>query len=657
MKSAFGFKPGTNDNLNIKSRYDAEKSNPQSTSQVFSLFEKNTPPVTYPDEVGEIIGIPIEVEPLDETPLEDLGLNTCNHDIPLSYKEVPSFDEPKPQPQPLPNCPPLDVNIGYKRGTDTPIKPHSLNSFKMKVIDKSTINTPPSPHLVSFHLKDLYCYYHSCIDEPKKHYGFKPETKLDEVIPLEKQTDDLKRRLAKNKEAKMVIYNALSRKDKGEEYAITVREFKKFFNRRSRFVRQPQNDKKTYQRRRDEKNGKSDRKCFRCGDPNHLIGECPKPSKDKNQKAFVGGSWSDSGEEDDEKVKDETCLVAHASRKQAHASHKAKNAVSMTRCLELLQMDLFGSSAVRSYEGNRYTLVIVDDYSRWSLDELVYGAALEGPCQTNLPSPDDIISFNQDNREGQVTRIRHQEEVEDHVPACLCYMLYYVANAEKFNLAYFMAKRMEWVTKQAKLILPYEQKPRKDHGTRRGRHSTSSSTFNEPFLSHLNNDDDDRNNEGTSRASTSSPIRYVKSLTNKVPKLFQNPPNIDPHLEPFYTRQTKIINRQVQLQDEQRGGVRPLNPQPLQSQPSLDITLSLSLITPLDHIHETPSPPSPPQSQPPIMGHPLFYNYHDYYGSTCICFSYNRNLFFSLREEMNIIFAHLKYLLTTTITSHFPPPP
>ncbi|GJX89511.1 retrovirus-related pol polyprotein from transposon TNT 1-94 [Tanacetum coccineum] len=62
-----------------------------------------------------------------------------------------------------------------------------------------------------------------------------------------------------------------------------------------------------------QENGKSDRKCFRCGDPNHLIGECPKPPKDKNQRAFVGGSWSDSGEEDDEKVKDETCLVAHAS--------------------------------------------------------------------------------------------------------------------------------------------------------------------------------------------------------------------------------------------------------------------------------------------------------------------------------------------------------
>ncbi|GJU25838.1 retrovirus-related pol polyprotein from transposon TNT 1-94 [Tanacetum coccineum] len=98
-----------------------------------------------------------------------------------------------------------------------------------------------------------------------------------------------------------------------EEYTMAVRDFKKFFKRRGRFVRQPQNDKKTFQRSRDDKNGKSDRKCFRCGDPNHLIGECPKPPKDKNQRAFVGGSWSDSGEEDDEKVKDETCLVAQAS--------------------------------------------------------------------------------------------------------------------------------------------------------------------------------------------------------------------------------------------------------------------------------------------------------------------------------------------------------
>nr|GEW56911.1 zf-CCHC domain-containing protein/UBN2 domain-containing protein [Tanacetum cinerariifolium] len=74
-----------------------------------------------------------------------------------------------------------------------------------------------------------------------------------------------------------------------EEYAMAVTDFKNFFKRRG------------------------DRKCFRCGDPNNLIGECPKPPKDKNQRPFVGGSWSDGGEEDDEKVNDETCLVAQAS--------------------------------------------------------------------------------------------------------------------------------------------------------------------------------------------------------------------------------------------------------------------------------------------------------------------------------------------------------
>ncbi|GJV08053.1 zf-CCHC domain-containing protein [Tanacetum coccineum] len=95
-----------------------------------------------------------------------------------------------------------------------------------------------------------------------------------------------------------------------KEYVMAIRDFKKFFKRRGRFVRQPRNDKKTFQRSRDNKNDKSDRKCFRCGDPNHLIRECPKPPKDKNQRAFVGGSWSDSGEEDDEKVKEDVSRIS-----------------------------------------------------------------------------------------------------------------------------------------------------------------------------------------------------------------------------------------------------------------------------------------------------------------------------------------------------------
>ncbi|GKC33853.1 zf-CCHC domain-containing protein [Tanacetum coccineum] len=262
-----------------------------------------------------------------------------------------------------------------------------------------------------------------------------PETKLDEVIPFDKQTDDLKKRLAKNNEAKMVIYNALPRKEyerifmcntakeiwktllithqgnsqvKDNKIDLLVQQYEQFVisedesidsafarfntiitslkaldegysskNYVRKFLRalhpkwrakvtaieeskdltslsldelignlkvhemiikkdseivkakverkfialksknESSDEECSTSDSKDEEyameNGKSDRKCFRCSDPNHLIEECPKPPKDKNQRPFVGGSWSDSGEEDDEKVKDETCLIAHAS--------------------------------------------------------------------------------------------------------------------------------------------------------------------------------------------------------------------------------------------------------------------------------------------------------------------------------------------------------
>ncbi|GJY45166.1 zf-CCHC domain-containing protein [Tanacetum coccineum] len=98
-----------------------------------------------------------------------------------------------------------------------------------------------------------------------------------------------------------------------EEYAMAVKEFKKFFKRRGRFARQPRDERKSFQRSRSDKDGKSERKCFRCGDPNHFIGECPKSSRSNNQKAFIGGALSDSGDDEEEKAKDETCLVAQAS--------------------------------------------------------------------------------------------------------------------------------------------------------------------------------------------------------------------------------------------------------------------------------------------------------------------------------------------------------
>ncbi|GJY43842.1 hypothetical protein Tco_0432055 [Tanacetum coccineum] len=104
--------------------------NPQSTLQVLPSIEVYTPPVTHPEEVEETIGILMEVEPLDHMKLEDLGLNTCSHDLFLISRGFPSVDEPEPQP--LPNLPFLDVNLGDKRGTDPPINSYSPGSFRMK---------------------------------------------------------------------------------------------------------------------------------------------------------------------------------------------------------------------------------------------------------------------------------------------------------------------------------------------------------------------------------------------------------------------------------------------------------------------------------------------------------------------------------------------
>ncbi|GJV35183.1 hypothetical protein Tco_1407660 [Tanacetum coccineum] len=67
-----------------------------------------------------------------------------------------------------------------------------------------------------------------------------------------------------------------------EEYAMAVRDFKKFFKRRGRFVRQLYEERKSFQRNKDDKNGKCERKCF-------------------------------NDEDEDEKTNDEKCLMAKAS--------------------------------------------------------------------------------------------------------------------------------------------------------------------------------------------------------------------------------------------------------------------------------------------------------------------------------------------------------
>ncbi|GJY78576.1 zf-CCHC domain-containing protein [Tanacetum coccineum] len=118
------------------------------------------------------------------------------------------------------------------------------------------------------------------------------ESKDLSTLPLDELTGNLK---VYEKSPK---YEATSSDSNDEEYAMAVRDFKKFFRRRGKFVRQSHDNKRNFRKAKEDKKEKDDRRCFKCGDPNHFISDCPKHSLN-DQKAFVVGCWSDS--EDDSK--------------------------------------------------------------------------------------------------------------------------------------------------------------------------------------------------------------------------------------------------------------------------------------------------------------------------------------------------------------------
>ncbi|GJR44573.1 hypothetical protein Tco_1312676 [Tanacetum coccineum] len=75
-------------------------------------------------------------------------------------------------------------------------------------------------------------------------------------------------------------------------------------------------------------------------------------------------------------------------------------------------------------------------------------------------------------------------------------------------------------------------------------------------------------------------------------------------------------------------------PPPIQKSRSIDITLTLSPITPLDVQFNTPSP------SPPLFGHPIPWNLLEADGDSCLCCIHNRTLIFGLRDELQYIFPH-----------------
>nr|GFC35137.1 zf-CCHC domain-containing protein/UBN2 domain-containing protein [Tanacetum cinerariifolium] len=103
-------------------------------------------------------------------------------------------------------------------------------------------------------------------------------------VVLEKDLEVSKNKKEKYKSLALKATQVLSEEDASssdrndEEFAMAVRDFKKFFRRRGKFVRQPYDDKKNFQKAKGDKKEKEDRRCFKCDDPNHFINDCTKQS-------------------------------------------------------------------------------------------------------------------------------------------------------------------------------------------------------------------------------------------------------------------------------------------------------------------------------------------------------------------------------------------
>nr|GEX05228.1 hypothetical protein [Tanacetum cinerariifolium] len=114
---------------------------------------------------------------------------------------------------------------------------------------------------------------------------------------------------------------------------------------------------------------------------------------------------------------------------------------------------------------------------------------------------------------------------------------------------------------------------------------------------------------------------------------------MSPNSSPFYST-SPPINDCLNLPNSPPLIVPP--PPPTQDNESLDITLTLSPITPLDFQFNYPSPSIP---SPPILGPPIPFNLLEAHGASCLCCLHNRTLIFSLRDELHYMFSFLEYLL------------
>ncbi|GKB33505.1 hypothetical protein Tco_0872906 [Tanacetum coccineum] len=84
------------------------------------------------------------------------------------------------------------------------------------------------------------------------------EVILEKDLKISKNKKEKDNSLALKERKVLSEEEATSSDSNDEEYAMAVRDFKKFFRRRGKFVRQPHDDKKNFQKAKEDKKEKDD---------------------------------------------------------------------------------------------------------------------------------------------------------------------------------------------------------------------------------------------------------------------------------------------------------------------------------------------------------------------------------------------------------------
>ncbi|GJW52824.1 putative reverse transcriptase domain-containing protein [Tanacetum coccineum] len=299
-------------------------------------------------------------------------------------------------------------------------------------------------------------------------------------------------------------------------------------------------------------------------------------------------------EEDDEKVNNETCLVAQTSSEKQNALAISTTEAEYVSVGKACQQALWMKQALIDFNVRLDDVLIMCDnkgaidlskksvqHSRTKHIKIRHHFLRDNVQKGHIsiekvPFVDNIADVDI-IRENAICLGGHK----DHVSACLCHILYCIETSTRYNLAFFILKRMEKTQSKPKELLPYgmlltrlfkhvvsvfpelainlyishdrvmhplapyyEQNTRSNHGKKRPCKSnaiSSSTTLNHPSSSHPLDDPIDENDDESFHSNPSSPSQNVSS-SNDVSRVRQNPPHKSQNLNTYLS---ETINLQT----------------------------------------------------------------------------------------------------------------